>query len=378
VQSAQKQSSMNLGQDHNESRITQATPAVSQYNVRTIQESEWPVWDAFVHESPQGTLFHTTKWLTSTGAPFRIYGCYQEDALIGGMAVELVGPKAAGHSFFTTSTGELEVNGNSVGNVLCHGASCPYLGVVLPPPSKKYLTTLAQHRRILNSLALHIKDQFASIHSRMVPEVIDMQPFIWAGYSISLRYTFRIDLSDLAIAWGDMTDKRRNDIRKAERDGIIVDDQGSMQDILALVMGTFQRQGRAARFSELAERRDQMLRDNNQCRCFIARNRSGEAVGGIYMVWDNKCAYYLMGGYGVASAHRGAGALAIWEAIRFASSTLGLQQFDILAAGSPSIERFIRDFAGRLTVAFMVDYSRPSFSRDVQRVMRRVKSLIIR
>lgn len=354
-----------------------STPG-SHYQVRVVKESEWPKWNALVSRSPQGTLFHTTNWLQTTGAPFRVYGCYQQDSLVAGMVVEMVGPKIAGHSYFTTSADELRTSGGSVGHVIGHSASCPYLGVVLPPPSKKYLTTLAQHRRILNSLAAHVRDEFVSVHSRMVPEVIDMQPFIWAGYSIDVRYTFRIDLSDLATAWGNMTDKRRNDIRKAERDGIIVNDQGSMQDLLSLVSGTFQRQGRAARFSELANRRDQMLRDKNQGRCFIARDRSGDAVAGIYLVWDEKCAYYLMGGYGAAAAHRGAGALAIWEAIRYAGGTLALQQFDILASSNPFIERFIRDFAGRLTVTFMVNYERPSFLRDVRRVMRRVKSLIIR
>lgn len=62
-------------------------------------------------------------------------------------------------------------------------------------------------------------------------------------------------------------------------------------------------------------------------------------------------------------------ALAIWEAIRYAGRAIGVQQFDILASSNPSIERFIRDFAGHLTVAFVVDYERPSVSRDIRRVV---------
>jgi len=347
------------------------------YLVRTINADEWPTWDAFVSKSPQGTLFHTTKWLKTTDRPFRIYGCFHQDSLIGGMVVEIVGPKAAGHSYFTTSTDEVQLTRDFAPHVIGHALSCPYLGVVLPPPFKKYLTTLTQHRNILNSLAVHVKDQFMSIHSRMGPDVVDMRPFIEAGYSISLRYTYRFDLSDLAVVWSNMTDKRRNDIRKAERDGIIIDDQGSMQDILRLLRGTFQRQRRAVRVSELADRREQMLRAENQGRCFLARDRSGEAVAGIYMVWDEKCAYYLMGGYGTAAAHRGAGALAIWEAIRYAGNILGLQRFDMLAGGWGPVERFMRDFGGYLTVAFIVHCQRPPPSRALERVMRRLKAIII-
>jgi len=337
-----------------------AKDSVRLYPVRTLEAHEWPTWDAFVSQSPTGTLFHTTKWLKTTGTPFRIFGCYRQDSLIGGMAVEIVGPKAAGHSDFT-------IGGGSV--------NCPYLGVVLPTPSKKYLTTLTQHRDILNSLACHVRDQFASIDCRMGPNVIDMQPFMWADYSISLRYTYRIDLSDLGVAWNNMTDKRRNDIRRAQRDGIIVDDQGSMQDILSLLKGTLQRRRRAVRFNELADRRDQMLRADNQCRAFVARERSGQAVGGIYMVWDEKCAYYLWGGYGTTAAHRGAGALAIWEAIRYAGSRLRLQQFNLLASEVRLIERFMRDFGGYLTPTFIVRYQRPS---DLQKVMWRLKTMVRR
>ena len=341
----------------------EAKTLAPQYLVRTLTMDEWPAWDAFVSQSPQGTLFHTTKWLRMTGTPFRIYGCYRQESLIGGLAVEIVKPRVAGHSHFAT---EADV-GRSV--------NCPYLGIVLPAPSKKYLTTLTQHRNILKSLVDHVRDEFVAIDSRMGPDVVDMLPFLWAGYSITLRYTYRIDLSDLAVAWSNMTDKRRNDIRRAERDGFIIDNEGSMQDILSLVRGTFKRRGHAVRFSELAERRDQMLRSDNQCRCFVARDRSGKVVAGIYMVWDEKCAYYLMGGYGTAAVHRGAGALAIWEAIRYAGSTLSLQRFDILASGLPAIERFMRDFGGSLTPAFIVSYERPSFSRDLRRVMRKLKAI---
>ena len=342
------------------------------YLVRAVEANEWPTWNGFVRQSSQGTLFHTTKWLQTTGVPFLIYGCYRHGTLTGGMVIEIVGRQAAGHSFFTTSTEE----GQSADHVVGHAFSCPYLGVVLPPPTRKYITTLRQHRNITTSLATHVRDQYMSVDSRMGPDVVDMEPFISAGYSISLRYTYCIDLSDLGIAWSNMTDKRRNDIRKAERDGFTIDNEGSMEDMVSLYRGTFQRKGRAARFNELADRRDKMLRADNQCRCFIARDRSGEAVAGIYMVWDEKCAYYLYGGYGVTAAHRGAGALAIWEAIRHAGSTLGLSRFDLLGGGLGLIERFMRDFGGRLTVTFVVHYERPSLSRDVRRALQRLRAII--
>ena len=362
----------------NAARNEKKAELAEKYLVRTIEPHEWPAWDSFVSESPSGTLFHTTRWLGTTGVPFRIYGCYHRESLIGGMVVEIAGRHAAGHSSFTAWTNESQASRSSQPEATGHMLNCLYLGVVLPPPSKKYVTTLTYHRNILNSLAVHVRDQFVTVRCYMGPEIVDMQPFIWAGYKITLVYTYRIDLSDLDMVWSNMTDKRRNDIRKAERDGITVDNEGSIQDILSLYKGALRKHGRAARASDLADDRDKILRSHNQCRSFVARDRSGEAVAGIYLVWDEKCAYYFMGGYGRSVAHRGAGALAIWNAVRYAGSVLGLGKFVMLAAGDLPLERFTRDFGGHLTATFHVRYDRPSFSRDVKRALRRLKAIISR
>jgi GNAT acetyltransferase-like protein len=369
------QANMKVGEKADRPSTSDPEKPASPYRVQALDVEELPAWDALVSQSPTGTLFHTTKWLGTTGTPFRIYGCYRENSLIGGIAVELVAPKTAGHSYSITADLQ-KVDGAAQQQIIGHSYCCPYLGAVLPPPSSKYLTTLTLHRNVLNLLARHLQSEFVSIHSRMGPDIVDMQPFMWAGYSINLRYTYRFDLKDLHVAWRNMTDKRRNDIRKAERDGFTIDDRGSMRDILPLIKGTFQRWRHSVQFGEVADRREQMLRAENKGRCFLARDRSGAAVAGIYIVWDEKCAYYLMGGYGTDAAHRGAGALAIWEAIRYAGSALRLQRFDILCSSIPSIERFIRDFGGVLTPAFIIKYERPSFSRDVQRAFRKLKGII--
>jgi hypothetical protein len=341
---------MRVREKQDKVQVEEAKVPAPQYLVRILDANEWPAWDAFVSKSPQGTLFHTTKWLQTTGEAFKIYGCFKDDCLIGGMVVEVVDHRIAGHSHHS-----------------------PYLGVVLPPSFPKYLTTLTYHKNILIALANYVKEQFQAISSRMGPDVRDVQPFIWAGYSISVRYTYRIDLRDLDAAWLNMEDKRRNDIRKAERDGITIDHEGSMKDILSLVETTFQRQRQRVDFGELAMRREKVLSANNQCRCFVAKSSAGEPIAGVFMVWDEKCAYYLLGGYHPESSHRGAGALAIWNAIRYAGEALELQQFDFVGSTVRPVERFFRDFGGFLIPTYVVNFQHPSLSRDLRRVLQRVR-----
>jgi hypothetical protein len=332
--------------------IQPAPKAAVEFHVRLVREDEWGTWNEFVKASPQGTMFHTTRWLSTSGLPFHIYGCFKDDVLVGGMVVEVLDRRTAGHSHH-----------------------CPYLGVVLPPPFPKYLTTLTYHKNITIALANHVKGRFQMINCRMGPEMPDVQPFIWARYSTSVRYTYRIDTRDLDQAWRNMEDKRRNDIRKAERDGITVDPAGTMDEVLSLAEITFERQGEEAGFKDLAARREKALRPENQCRCFVARNKAGSPVAGVFLVWDDKAAYYLVGGYDTDRAHRGAGALAIWEAVRYTGTNLGLQRFDFTGSTIRPIERFFRDFGGILTPTYVVDFQHPSLSRDMHRIWERIKRL---
>jgi hypothetical protein len=335
--------------------LADSQPAVktsSEYRVRLLDENEWGAWNEFVKASPQGTLFHTSKWLRTSGLPFRIYGCFKDDSLVGGMVVEVLGHQIAGHTHHS-----------------------PYLGVVLPPPSPKYLTTLTYHKNILVALANYVYGQFRELSCRMSPQVIDLQPFIWARYATSIRYTYRIELSDLDVAWRNMEDKRRNDIRKAERDGVTVESGGTMKDVLSLVEMSFERHQEKVHFAEMAIRREKVLGADDQCRCFVAKDGAGQAIAGAFMVWDTKSAYYLLGGYDPKSSHRGAGALAIWAAIRHAGETLGLQWFDFVGSTVRPVERFFRDFGGILTPHYVVEFHHPSLSRDMRRVWERVKTL---
>lgn len=57
--------------------------------------------------------------------------------------------------------------------------------------------------------------------------------------------------------------------------------------------------------------------------------------------------YNIIAGYNKDLAHHGAGAIAIWEAIKYAKS-LGLKIFDFEGSMIPQIETYFRGFGGYL------------------------------
>jgi Acetyltransferase (GNAT) domain len=341
--------------DDQSSTIGKQSDSAFRYLVRPLRTEEGELWNRFVRQSAQGKLFHTFKWLQSIGRPFQIHGCFEQGTLVGGMVLIEDPPQVA-------------INRYHFG---------PYHGVVLPAALPKYLTNLKRHRDIMTALANYAKERFKKIDCYLAPEVVDVQPFMWAGYSVRVTYTYRIDLTDLDQVWRNMEDKRRNDIRRAERDGITVDDKVRIEDVLRLTEKTYQRQEGEVHFSELATRIEHALFPQNQCRCFVARAPDGTPLAGIFMVWDEKEAYYFLGGYD-SEGHRGAGALAIWHAIRYAGANLGLQRFDFLGSYLIKLERFFRDFGGIWTPRYDVFWERASFLADSRRLLRKARKSMLK
>ena len=315
---------------------------MANYEIRLLGEDEFPLWNEFVSHSPQGTLFHKTNWLKASRETPIIYGCFKSGRLVAGLPLVQrniqFGMKTASHPPLT-----------------------PYLGLVFKPARGKYVTQISAEKAMGKAIARSIKTDFNMIHFNFPPGPVDLQPFIWEGFYSSIRYTYLLSLDDLVQVWAGMDDKRRNDICRAERDGLHVDNQSEFEEFFTLVRQTFQRQEIRMEFVDTAFHYNDMLEKRNQCRPFVTRDKDGIPIAGVYIIWDTRRAYYLLGGYNSVRTHRGASALAMWEAIKFTKEELQLSQFDFEGSMIPQVEQFFRGFGGRLTPYYSVTFMRPAF-----------------
>jgi lipid II:glycine glycyltransferase (peptidoglycan interpeptide bridge formation enzyme) len=174
-----------------------------------------------------------------------------------------------------------------------------------------------------------------------------------------------------------MDAKRRNDITRAEKDGIYVEKSDDFPQIFALVEKTFERQDKQLKpsvFREAAFQYNEILRQRKLCTSFLARNKDGKAIAAVYIVWDERRSYYLLGGYDFEERHHGASAMAMWEAIRFTKTELGLDEFDFEGSMVERIERFFRAFGGRQVPYFWVrNDSRTALMKIAARARRAVQ-----
>jgi hypothetical protein len=318
-----------------------------EYEIRALDEGEFARWDQFVEQSPQGTLFHTTLWLETSGVPFRLLGCFRGGEMHGGCAIGIIGHRTAGRPYPSVT---------------------PYLGVLYPSFHAKYVTEISKNKEIGTAFAIFLKSEFDRVVDlAFSPEVVDLQPFIWQGFATELRYTYRLSVTNLQNVLDNMDAGRRRNLVSAEKQGLQIESGVDFGEIVRLNEKSFERQNLLAGHRQAANRFEPALRRVGRCLGFLARSKEGEPLGAVWIAWDEKRAYYLLGGYDHSAKSNNAVALAMWRAIQFTATDLKLPEFDFEGSAIPAVERFFRKFGGTLTPYHCIRYQRPSGVRRVAR-----------
>lgn len=170
-------------------------------------------------------------------------------------------------------------------------------------------------------------------------------PLCRGEFRQTTRYTYLLpELSDAGVLWGALQENIRREIRKAEqRFRLHVRDDLGIAEFLALQRLTFARQGLPPPHpGALMERLDSACLAHRARRIFIVEDDEGRRHAGIYLIWDENSAYYLLGGGDPTLRSSGATSLCMWEAIRFAATVT--RRFDFEGSMLEPVERFFRAF----------------------------------
>lgn len=218
------------------------------------------------------------------------------------------------------------------------------LGPWLRPYPGKYTNRLSEEKQLMTELIEQLP-RFDLFQQNFHYSITNWLPFYWQGFHQTTRYTYRLpDLSDLNAIWEGFRENIRGDIRKASnRVGLTIRTDLSIDDFLALNIQTFERQGKGLPYStSLIHRLDEACLANNVREMFIAEDEQGRHHAGVYIVWDEQSAYYLMGGGDPDLRSSGATSLCMWEAIQFAATVT--RSFDFEGSMIEPVERFFRAF----------------------------------
>lgn len=295
--------------------------------IRPLNAPELPTYDLLARR--HGTLFNTTEWLALFGDQMQALGIFDNgDNLIGGCALyqeRRWGLKIIRRAPFTPTCG-------------------PFLEI----KAKNPVAILEARRAALDCLANYLEEEAPALCmlplDRNIPEAL---PFFWRGYKVVPNYTYLLDLNvPLDRILKSMSPTRRNDMTKAARDGLTVRQVTDFKRLRDLVLATFNRKRKSVDRHCLEAILFTFAHSTNSFA--FSTYQGDEEIAACFVVHDSETAYYLLGGYSEDHRHHGAGALAMFEAIKHAQN-IGLKTFDFEGSVIPVIERYFRGFGGQLT-----------------------------
>ena len=225
------------------------------------------------------------------------------------------------------------------------------------PSGTKYAKRLAREKDLMEALI----DQLPGYHvfrQSFAPEITNWLPFYWKGFQQTTRYTYRLpDLTNIDLVWSDFQENIRREIRKAGKQGVTVERCSDIDAFLEVNELTFARQGMKLPYTRTyVKRLFAACEANHAGAVFLARGKDGRIHAGNMLVWNEHCAYYLMGGGDPELRSSGATSLAMWQAIQFAATVSRI--FDFEGSMIEPVERFFRGFGAVQTPYFSLTHVR--------------------
>ncbi len=196
---------------------------------------------------------------------------------------------------------------------------------------------------------------------RFSTALIDWQPFFWAGFQQTTRYTYQLDFTKTDNLFANFNQNTQRNIRKAEQHFQITQ-SNDLDKFLTISNLTFERQKlKNPAPHSIWQNADTYLKKTGQRVIYFATNtdgtsrdnREGEAEAVVYIVFDKKTAYYLAGGATEIGRKQGAMHLLLGQAIEDAKAK-GLDTFDFEGSMLKGVESFFRGFNATLTPYFKV------------------------
>jgi hypothetical protein len=312
---------------------------VHKYNVEILLNKSWAEWDSFVDQTPQGTIFHRSEWLTAI--------LNDPNALSIMVCRNKSGNIVAGLPLIRRSVRYFRVFQSP--------PLCPYTGPVITEPIGEKISSRNTEQKEKMLALLDAIPSGDLLRFALSPSNADTMPFSWHGYHVNINHTYRIATnSQIDVVWNQIDAKQRNVIRKAEKDGVVIKTCENVEELLPLIRKTYTHQGmELPQDPAIYKRIWKMVRKNQRGTIHMAYGKDGNPQYGMMTVWDKKMTYLLLSGIDRTHHNTGAGSLTLWTAIK---ETMARGQiFDFEGSTMPGVERFYRSYGGEMCSVITVE-----------------------
>lgn len=303
--------------------------------IKEIPKSESALWNTFAANSPQGTIFHTTKWADIISRTFqrsyRIIQCLKNGRPVGGMI------------FFTHK--------KLLWQMITPTAYFPFCAPIFYlPVNEKPQKTIHNHLTITSRIEQYLGDNYDYWILDMPASNRDVRSYLWKGASVEPRYNYVVSLKKREEIFNNFNQSIRKKLKQAENEETVVTESTDTNVMVDLISKSYHRHGMKPLVPE------------SQLKTFIGEiisldevnlyylELNGKIITGRIVIIDDTTVYDFLAG---SEDDTGFGSTYLVASImeKFAETK---EYFDFLGADHPQIEQFKRGFGGELTQGFRI------------------------
>lgn len=312
------------------------------------KESDPLVWDSFVRDSPQGTIFCESKFLSALSVSYSLYIVSKGKETVGGCVI------------LESETGEA---------LSAPFDFTPYQGFLF-----KDYTDSKPHKKnedeyqVSQSLVSFLSERYQKFSLAHSPSVIDMRPFLWHNYGkagephflVNVAYTPILTTKDLEK---DeilllMKQSRRQEYTKVEK-SLVIEEGSDVELLNTLHYETFLRQGieRSPRQEHLLKSITKKSLQEGYGRLLIGYS-NGAPASAVFFIFDQRRAYYLFGATDPKFRNSTAATKLLIDQVLHSALDKKLCEVDFVGCNSPERGYYKLSFGGALSPYFEVSLIR--------------------
>ena len=307
-------------------------------------------WDNFVEQSPQGTVYAKSAFLSALNANLGAWKCLKNGEWVASII-----------------TGEKDR-----GKTSCSIPFSIYGGILIRQASERMTLTSvrAEEFSIVAASIMHLTSTYDNVNLSLSPHLTDMRPFLWHNYgerktrfNLELKYTSYIDLSSVTGETDYHNDKlyfglsksRRQEIRYGIQRGVSTIPHFDLDKFQQLYKMTFERQNIPVEREEIRLIIEicSSLYKANQLKMFGTFTDCGALASMFAFGIDDKRAYFLFGANNPELRASLSGTVGLYQSIRLLAQEK-VSAVDLEGVNSPKRGYFKLSFGGNLLPYYRV------------------------
>lgn len=173
----------------------------------------------------------------------------------------------------------------------------PYGGPIIFKTPKEERNKIRYIRLFEKTLIKFLQSNYKEVNFSTDNEIVDIMPFIRAGFTPEVRYTYKIDLQQgIDKVYQNFGSDRKKDIRKAKKKNLkfVIDDTLKYFDVEKAMVWE-KNYGEESTVSFVKNYIMESIKQKKGM-CFVALENE-KLVGEVHIVWDSKTAYILYSYY---------------------------------------------------------------------------------